>query len=393
MYEGFFELSGRPFPATPDVGAYFPAAAHEEALTLLKCVMNDGEAVGVLLGAPGIGKTLLCHQLIDALDPMLSLVFLNNVNNPSIESLLQAILHDLSLPFEQGNEQALRLRLTDFLMERFSQGGKTIIFIDEAQNLSAAQLEELRLLTNLEGRSEKAVQILLIGQERLAQTLAHESLAGLCQRIAVTARLRPLTDDETMEYVRAHIARRGGAADSIFTASALSEICEYASGIPRRINQICHRALTLAFAHQCGTIDGEYVHMAASQLFLLKPDNRVESHHVAIPTAPRRMFDDLAFDSNERWDERRRADKASTNQPSPAAAVVEFGSENSWVSPPSPTSETSTTALGGSFEIGPSWMSHSADEPVPRAPSTTTPESTTPAEPTPGIRYRNMYRQ
>lgn len=389
MYEGFFELSGRPFPTTPDVGAYFPAAAHEEALTLLKCVMNDGEAVGVLLGAPGIGKTLLCHQLIDALDPTLSLVFLNNINNPSIESLLQAILHDLSLPFESGNEQALRLRLTDFLMERFSQGGKTIIFIDEAQNLSVAQLEELRLLTNLEGRSEKAVQILLIGQERLAQTLAQESLAGLCQRIAVTARLRPLTDEETMEYVRAHINRRGGAADSIFTASALSEICEYASGIPRRINQICHRALTLAFAHQCGTIDGEYVHMAASQLFLAKPDNRVESHHVSMPSAPRRLFDDLAFDASDRWEERPRAEKVAVTHSTPNAAVVEFGNDQNWGSPPSATTETTT--LGGSFEIGPSWMSHSADETVSRT-QPNPPEQSGSTDANAGPRYRSMYR-
>ena len=177
MYQGFFELSGRPFPATPDVGAYFPAAAHEE-LTLLKCVMNDGSGRRAPWSAGHWKDTDLSPVDRLARSPVVS-CFLNNVNNPSIESLLQAILHDLSLPFEQGNEQSLRLRLTEFLMNRFSQGGKTVILFDEAQNLSESQLEELRLLTNLEGRSEKAVQILLVGQERLAQTLESEALASL----------------------------------------------------------------------------------------------------------------------------------------------------------------------------------------------------------------------
>ena len=295
MYEAFFELVARPFPSTPDPASYFPAASHEESLALLKCAMNDGEAIGVLLGEPGTGKTLLCHHLIDSVAPAHSLVFLNHINNASVEAFLQAVLHDLSLPYTEQREQQLRLSLVDYLSERFSHGGKTVLFIDEAQNLSTAQLEEIRLLTNLEGRTDK--------------------------------------------YVRAQITRVGGSPDSIFTASAMSEICEYAAGVPRRINQICHRALTLAFAHECGTLDGEYVHLAANQLFLTKPELRHEVHHPPTGLNPQRVFTDLGFDPPI---------PRSEETPLAPASVVEVGSR------PNPWSETVAPALSApAVEIGP----------------------------------------
>jgi general secretion pathway protein A len=361
MYERFFELSARPFPATPDSGAYFPASSHEESLALLKCAMNDGESISVLLGGPGMGKTLLCHLLLESIDPRHALVFLNQLNNPSVESLLQAILHDLSIDYENATEQTLRLRLSDFLIDRFSQGSKTIIIIDEAQNLSRAQLEEIRLLTNLEGRSGKAVQILLVGQESFAATLEADAMESFRARVAVVSRLRPLSDEETMEYVRSHILRVGGSADSIFTATALSEICEYAAGIPRRINQICHRALTLAFAHECGTLDGEYVHMAASQLFLAKTGDRVENHHLPTIGSPRRLFEDRSFDATQSH----RLDSMDLHKPIELerSTVVELADD------PWPTTEANDTssATTGSFEVGASWETPAPKGTVPAA--------------------------
>ncbi len=323
--------------------------------------MNDGESISVLLGGPGMGKTLLCHLLLESIDPRHALVFLNQLNNPSVESLLQAILHDLSIDYENATEQTLRLRLSDFLIDRFSQGSKTIIIIDEAQNLSRAQLEEIRLLTNLEGRSGKAVQILLVGQESFAATLEADAMESFRARVAVVSRLRPLSDEETMEYVRSHILRVGGSADSIFTATALSEICEYAAGIPRRINQICHRALTLAFAHECGTLDGEYVHMAASQLFLAKTGDRVENHHLPTIGSPRRLFEDRSFDATQSH----RLDSMDLHKPIELerSTVVELADD------PWPTTEANDTssATTGSFEVGASWETPAPKGTVPAA--------------------------
>lgn len=266
MYERAFELTRRPFLGTPDTTAYFPSSGHEEVLALLKIFLKEGDGIGVLVGGPGSGKTLLCHLLLEQLDAACAPVFITNPHSPSVAALLQAILYDLSLPYEGAGEQELRLRVTDQLIERFRGGTRTVLFVDEAQHLSVEQIEELRLLTNLESRRDRALQVLLVGQEKLAETLADSRLAGLRQRVAVYARLSPLSAEETVEYVRALVSKAGGAADAIFTAAAFSDLYELSLGVPRRINQLCHRALYLAYSHESGTVDAREIQEAARQL-------------------------------------------------------------------------------------------------------------------------------
>lgn len=358
MYEAFFELTARPFPSTPDPDAYFPAAGHQEARNVLASGWKEGEAFGMLVGAPGTGKTLLCRQLIATAEPSHALVFLGGLNDESVEAMLLAMLHDVSLPVEAQSAQRLRLTLTDFLLDRFSSGGKTTVFIDEAQNLSPAQLEELRLLTNLEGRHQKAVQILLFGQDRLLTTLQDDALAALRQRISVYARLSPLTDDEVTEYVRAHISRVGGSADSMFTASAMSEICEFSAGIPRRINQIGHRALALAYANHSGTIDGEFIQMAAGQLFLVKPTDRIEHHHLPSPGAPRRIYNDLAFQDSRPLESQ---GVVAPIADSPQMTVLEVGADDDWES--TADSESASEVAAGRQPADPTTDGGATDAP------------------------------
>lgn len=268
MYEAFFGLNRRPFPSTPDIAGYCPSSVHEEALALLRCCVDDGDGVGVLIGPPGTGKTLLCHLLMESLAENNSTVLLTNTHLSSISSMLQAILFDLSLPYEGKSEQELRLLLTDFLISRFVEGSRTLLFIDEAHHLGDGHLEELRMLTNLEGRNNKAVQVLLFAQPSIAETLEQPELESFRQRISVAARLRAFDAQQTMEYVRNAIEKVGGDADSIFTANAFSEICDRSRGIPRRINQLCHRSLLMAYANESGTVDATFVEAAADQLVL-----------------------------------------------------------------------------------------------------------------------------
>ena len=162
IYPTHFHLRQRPFPATPDPACYYPATSHERALARLLDGLADGEGVLVLTGTPGTGKTLLCHCLLERLGPGRSVAFLTNARADSRAGLLQAILYDLSLPYEGRSEQELRLTLTDHLLRGYEEGRNTLLVLDEAQHLTPDLLEELRLLGNLEARSGKALQVILV---------------------------------------------------------------------------------------------------------------------------------------------------------------------------------------------------------------------------------------
>jgi type II secretory pathway predicted ATPase ExeA len=281
MYQAYFGLQRLPFPYTPDPTNYFPIASHDEAFEHLQQFIREGEGFAVVSGAAGVGKTLLAHRLLDVLTNGQQPIFLTNPHGKHVADLFQAVLYDLSLPFEGTPEQELRLRLTDYIMERFAQGERTILIIDEAQHLSADQFEELRLLTNLESRRIKAVQVVLLGQPLLTSILDRPGFEPLAQRIGAVLRLKPLTNEECLEYIHGQITRAGGDAESIISADGLAEICERVGGVPRRINQLTHRALALAFLNQCASIDAEIVTEAAEQLFLPRSRRSLVLHHTA----------------------------------------------------------------------------------------------------------------
>jgi type II secretory pathway predicted ATPase ExeA len=279
MYEAYFDLKRRPFPNTPNPADYFPGGGHEEAFKLLNGFLGDGDGIALVTGSAGVGKTLLGHRLLDVLKPMQQPIFLTNNHTATIAALYQAILYDLSLPYQGSSEQELRLRVTDFLMERFSEGERTVLIIDEAQHLSLEQVEELRLLSNLESRRQKAIQVVLLAQPKLATTLERPDHEAMSQRVGVVARLTSFTSDEILEYVHAQLERAGGSADAVFTASALVELCERSAGIPRRINQLGHRAMLLAYGLQAGAVDAEHVSSAADQLLLPRSRRGLVVHH------------------------------------------------------------------------------------------------------------------
>src|ERR1700687_5635626 len=198
MYESYFGLRGRPFRPTPDADSYYPATGHERALDRLRQALAEGEGLALLTGSPGTGKTLLCHVLLERSGDQFNAAFLTNSHVGNAAGLLQAILHDLSLPYEDRGEQALRLALTDFLLKSYAEGKQTLLIVDEAQNLSREALEELRLLGNLEGREGKAIQVLLVGQPEILETLSSSSSAALRQRLVVRVQLNYLTEDEAV---------------------------------------------------------------------------------------------------------------------------------------------------------------------------------------------------
>jgi type II secretory pathway predicted ATPase ExeA len=257
MVESHFGLRRRAFPTTPDHTYYYPATGHERALHQLLHGLNEGEGLVMLTGLPGTGKTLLCHCLLERLGEGVSCAFLTNGHVADSSGLLEAILYDLSLPYEGKSEQQARLTLTDHLLKVFGEGWRTIVVVDEAHLLPVAALEELRLLANLEARSGKAVQIVLVGQPCLREVLANPRLGSLRQRLAVKASIEALGIQEAADYLVHHLRQAGGRPEQIFTDEAVELLARNTEGVPRLLNQAGHRALALAAEVGVSQVDAE----------------------------------------------------------------------------------------------------------------------------------------
>ena len=257
MYEAHFGLRQRPFRPTPDSECYYPATTHEQALNRLLRGIADDEGIMLLTGAPGTGKTLLCHRLLERLDPGTASAFMTNSHVGSRAGLLQVILYEFSLPHEGRGQQEMRLALTEFLLQNFQNGHRAVLLIDEAQHLSVDLLEELRLLGNLEAGAGKAVQVVLVAQPSIVETLQHPELAAVRQRLAIRVHLEPLDVHEAVDFLVHHLRVAGGRPDAIASDEALEVLARGGQGIPRLLNQAAHQALFLTCEAQTGQVDVE----------------------------------------------------------------------------------------------------------------------------------------
>jgi general secretion pathway protein A len=292
MYEKRFGLTHRPFPVTPDSGCYYPATCHEHALHQLLQAVHDDEGFALVTGMPGTGKTVLCHCLLERLGSVITSAYLTNSHLDDRTALLQAILYDLSLPYE-GSEQELRLRCMEFLLENYAAGKRAVLVVDEAQNLMPDVLEEMRLLGNLESGQGKAFQVVLVGQPGVLDTLSQPGLAAVSQRVAVRTALEPLDMEETVDYTLHHLRAAGGRAESIITADALEMLARGSHGIPRLVNRSMHQALLLAHAAGTDLVDVEVV-LEALSLLGLEVEEAAAERMLTIAGARAEMSDEIA---------------------------------------------------------------------------------------------------
>ena len=279
MYEQRFGFRRRPFPATPDASCYYPSSIHEAALTQLLQALTANEGLALLTGPPGSGKTLLCHCLLERAPEGTASAFLTNTHCADRSALLQSILFDLSLPYEEGTEQHLRLRLTDHLLKTAAEDRRTLLVVDEAHLLSSDLLEELRLLGNLEVGKQKAIQSVLIGQDDLSTTLARPELASLNQRIVARPVLQPLGLEEAVDYLLHHLRAAGAKPESFIDETSLEILARGGRGVPRLLNQAGNQALTLAHAAEMNHVDSEAAFEALALLGLESSEGaETESH-------------------------------------------------------------------------------------------------------------------
>jgi general secretion pathway protein A len=265
MYLHFYGLNEKPFGTTPDPKFLYLTPAHREALAQLIYGVQENKGFIVLSGEVGTGKTTLLHTLLRKLDRDAAVAFLSNSTLP-FDDLVAYMLEDFGIA-QTGSTRVERLvALNRFLIERCRAGRTTVLILDEAQNLTPDTLEQVRLLSNFETPTHKLLQILLVGQPELRAKLQLPELRQLKQRIGLRCAIRPLTLEETYDYIRSRLRVAGAPEVGLFTDGAVRRIAEYAGGIPRLINTVCDHCLLIGYVEQKRKIDGAIVEQAVDYL-------------------------------------------------------------------------------------------------------------------------------
>lgn len=268
MFLEYFQLREPPFSISPDPRFVFLSDRHRDALAHLLYGVGQGSSGGFVCvtGEVGTGKTTLCRLLLEQLPANTRVALILNPMLSPIE-LLEVIGKELHIPLrgKQGHQKRLIDALNVYLLQAYAEGLRVVLIIDEAQNLSADALEQVRLLTNLETNTQKLLQIILLGQPELRDLLARRDLRQLSQRITARFHLTPLNKAETQQYLRHRYAVAGGVQFP-FADSAVHALYRYSKGVPRLLNIIADRALLAAYVHENKMIDKKVVSIAATEV-------------------------------------------------------------------------------------------------------------------------------
>ncbi len=247
MYHEFYGLTESPFALTPDPRYLFLSEPHKEALASAIYGVQERKGFVLILGEVGTGKTTLIRHLLGRFGPNIRTVFVFNPGVTFLE-LLQIILRDLELSCSSLRRVEMIDTLNEYLLAEATAGRYVVLIIDEAQHLSPAVLEEVRMLSNLETTRGKLIQTILVGQPELGDKLGRPELRQLRQRIGLVAELKPLALEDAIQYIDHRLEVAGHKGEPIFTRRALRLIHRASDGIPRLINVICDKALVLGYA-------------------------------------------------------------------------------------------------------------------------------------------------
>ncbi len=266
MYEQHFHFNQLPFSISPDPHFMYMSARHQEGLAHLLYGIDFGGGFVALTGEVGTGKTTLCHCLLQQLPKNIDMALILNSRLNAFE-LVATICDELGVTYDKTQLSLKYLidNLNQYLLSAHAQGRRTVLLIDEAQNLSMDVLEQIRLLTNLETSTTKLLRIILVGQPELKELLAKRELRQLNQRITARYHLLPLSFEETSAYIEHRLSVCHGQVD-IFNAKALRRVYRLTEGIPRLINILCDRALLGAYSKHSKTVNASIVNMAAKEV-------------------------------------------------------------------------------------------------------------------------------
>ena len=257
MYQAFFGLKEKAFSIQPDPDFLYWGRPHSMAFAMLQYGLTNRAGFTVITGGIGTGKTTLIRHLLNQIQDEINIGLISTTRRQEKE-LLHWILMALDQPFEGLSYVALYKRLQDYLIEEYARRGRTILIFDEAQNLGFDNLEELRMLSNINADKHQLLQIILVGQPELKDTLQDPDMIQFCQRVSSDFHIRPLLNDETIAYID-HRMSVAGSSGSVFDDDAMNIIFKVSRGIPRVINILCDTALVYAFAVESERVTAQIV--------------------------------------------------------------------------------------------------------------------------------------
>ena len=283
MYKKFFGLRENPFNVNPDPRYLYLTGHIQEALACLIYGIQARKGFVLLTGEVGTGKTTVLNKLLEwCRQEQISTAFMFNprLSEPEFFDFMMA---DFGIPCESTLKSRALMKLNQWLLEQHQIGGRVVLIVDEAQNLSPQMLEEIRLLTNLETSTAKLLQIVLAGQPELEDKVNDPQLRQLRQRITLWAKTGPLTLLETQGYIKQRLRTAGSTGEEIFTSQAIEAVHHHAGGIPRITNLLCEHALISAFVEHSKTVSEKIVEDVARDFDLqevgVEPEAKSNGRH------------------------------------------------------------------------------------------------------------------
>ncbi len=266
MYESYFKLSGKPFQLNPDPQFFYGSRGHRRAMAYLEYGLHQNEGFIIITGEIGAGKTTLVRSLLDHLDPEKVVPATVVSTQVDAEDVLRVVAAAFGLPVRNQNKAGLLLALETFLVSTAADGKRALLIVDEAQNLTAQAVEELRMLSNFQLEDHALLQSFLIGQPEFRDIMQGAQMQQLRQRVIASYHLGPLDAEETRAYIEHRLKLVGWRSDPSFSDEAFHLIYMHSGGIPRRINTLCDRLMLAAFLAERHSITESDVEEVVAEL-------------------------------------------------------------------------------------------------------------------------------
>lgn len=366
MYDQFYGFAGRPFQLTPDPHFYFESATHRKALSYLGYGLAQGEGFIVITGDIGAGKTTLVGHLMATIDPARLTAVKIVSTQVEGDDMLRLAAQSFGLAVDgQPKAQILR-QIEGYLHDQARSGRRTLLIVDEAQNLPVSAIEELRMLSNFQLGGQSLLQIFLLGQPEFRDLMKSPQLEQLRQRVIATHHLDPMMPSELEPYIVHRLSVVGWQGDPAFTPDAYVALYAATGGVPRRVNALMSRVLLLGAIEQLHVIDADVVHAVVTDMGLdidAMPEpqapSALDSVEEPVTPAPMRAFEEPAAPVSEPTVEEPVAAESSQtfDEPIAPAPVRSFDAPASVataaeerVEEPLPESETETETVHAAEE-------------------------------------------